>query len=255
MEWRKQLDAIEKEYGVDRWVILALWGIETSFGSNTDGFDVIRSLATLSLSEYRPDYFRDELMAALLVLQEGHITRDGMQGSWAGAMGHPQFMPSNQRSLAVDFDGDGRKNIWTSVPDVLASIGNYMRHHGWTRGLAWGCEVLIPSGFDYARSRATFAEWKALGVTRADGKPLDGKEAGILFFRAVRTARRFWSPATSSPSRSTTIRTRLRSRCRILPTARVAKARCAPPGRRRTRSCRAASASHCSASFRSLATR
>jgi membrane-bound lytic murein transglycosylase B len=180
-EWKQTLDAIEQRYGVDRWILLALWGIETSFGTNTGGFDVIRSLATLSLSAYRPDYFRDELIAALKILQEGHVPRDKMIGSWAGAMGQPQFMPSNFIDLAVDFSGDGRKDIWGNVPDVLASIANFLKHWGWKAGATWGCEVIIPPGFDYRRSRATYTEWAALGVKRADGKPLPDGNA-ILFF-------------------------------------------------------------------------
>jgi peptidoglycan lytic transglycosylase B len=180
-EWKQTFDAIEQQYGVDRWIILALWGIETSFGANTGGFDVIRSLATLSLSSYRPDYFRDELLAALRVLQEGHIAREKMIGSWAGAMGQPQFMPSNLLELAVDFSGDGRKDIWGSVPDVLASIANFLKHWGWKMGASWGYEVVIPQGLDYRRSRATYAEWAALGVRRADEKPLPEGKA-VLFF-------------------------------------------------------------------------
>ena len=181
-EWSRTLDAIERQYGVDRWIVVALWGIETSFGANTGGFDVIRSLATLALSDYRPDYFRDELLAALMILQQGHVARDKMQGSWAGAMGQPQFMPSNFLTLAVDFDHDGRKDIWGSVPDVLASIANFLKHWGWKAGADWGCEVRIPQGFDYARSRASYPEWAALGVTRADGAPLPNEGDTILFF-------------------------------------------------------------------------
>ncbi len=181
-EWSTTLDAIEQRYGVDRWVIVALWGIETSFGANTGGFDVIRSLATLAVSDYRPAYFRDELIAALQILQDGHVARDKMQGSWAGAMGHPQFMPSNFLTLAVDFDGNGRKDIWASVPDVLASIANFLKHWGWKRGSDWGYEVVIPKPFDYRRSRATFAEWRGLGLTRADGKPLPDAGDAILLF-------------------------------------------------------------------------
>src|SRR5436305_9488016 len=171
-EWSRTLDAIERQYGVDRWIIVALWGIETSFGANTGGFDVIRSLATLALSDYRPDYFRDELLAALRILQDGHVARDKMQGSWAGAMGQPQFKPSNFLTLAVDFDRDGRKDIWGSVPDVLASIANFLKYWGWRAGAGWGYEVVIPHGFDYARSRARYSEWAALGAARADGAPL-----------------------------------------------------------------------------------
>ena len=181
-QWSRTLDTIERQYGVDRWIVVALWGIETSFGANTGGFDVIRSLATLALSDYRPDYFRDELLAALKILQDGHIARDKMQGSWAGAMGQPQFMPSNFLTLAVDFDRDGRKDIWGSVPDVLASIANFLKHWGWKAGGEWGCEVVVPPGFDYTRSRARYPEWAALGVTRADGAPLPNEGNAILFF-------------------------------------------------------------------------
>ncbi|TMI99245.1 MAG: lytic murein transglycosylase [Alphaproteobacteria bacterium] len=181
-EWARTLDAIEAQYGVDRWIVVALWGIETSFGSNTGGFDVIRSLATLALSDYRPDYFRDELLAALTILQQGHVARATMQGSWAGAMGQPQFMPSNFLTLAVDFDRDGRKDIWGSVPDVLASIANFLKHWGWKPGAHWAYEVTIPQGFDHARSRAGYSEWAALGVMRADGAPLPDDGNAILLF-------------------------------------------------------------------------
>jgi len=179
--WSHTLGAIEQQYGVDRWTLLAIWGIETSFGTNKGGFDVIRSLATLTLIGYRPDFFRDELLAALKVLEEGHIERPKMIGSWAGAMGQPQFMPSNFLELAVDFDRDGRKDIWGSVPDVLASIANFLKHWGWKAGAGWGFEVTIPLGFDYRRSRATSAEWAALGVRRTDGRPMPEGNA-ILFF-------------------------------------------------------------------------
>jgi lytic murein transglycosylase len=180
-EWKPTLDAIERQYDVDRWIILALWGIETSFGTNSGGFDVIRSLATLVAIGYRPDYFRDELLAALQVLQQRHVAREKMIGSWAGAMGQPQFMPSNFLELAVDFDRNGRKDIWGNVPDVLASIANFLKHWGWNAGAAWGCEVIVPQGFDHRRSRASYAEWAALGLKRADGAPMpDGK--AILFF-------------------------------------------------------------------------
>jgi lytic murein transglycosylase len=180
-EWKPMLDAIEKQFGVDRWIILALWGIETSFGANTGGFDVIRSLATLVAINYRSDYFRDELLAALGVLQQGHVAREKMIGSWAGAMGQPQFMPSNFLDLAVDFDRDGRKDIWANVPDVLASIANFLKHWGWKAGAEWGCEVVVPKGFDYRKSRASYAEWAALGLKRADGAPMPEGSA-ILFF-------------------------------------------------------------------------
>jgi lytic murein transglycosylase len=176
------LDAIEKKYGVERWIILALWGVESSFGSARDRWDVIRSLATLAEARYRDPYFRNELLVALRILQEGHIGRDQMLGSWAGAMGQPQFMPSSFYDYAVDFSGDGRRDIWTNVPDVLASIGNYMARSGWQPGLPWGFEAVVPKNFDYRRSRAAFAEWAKLGFRRADDGafPRDGE--GFLLF-------------------------------------------------------------------------
>ena len=181
-EWKHTLDAIEARYGVDRWILVALWGIETSFGANAGGFDVIRSLATLAVLGYREAYFRDELLAALKILQDGHVLRDKMNGSWAGAMGQPQFMPSNFITLAVDFTGDGRKDIWGSVPDVLASIANYLKHWGWKAGAEWGHEALVPKNFDYHRSRASYSEWAALGITRADGEPFPAAGDAFLFF-------------------------------------------------------------------------
>jgi membrane-bound lytic murein transglycosylase B len=180
-EWKHTLAAIEQQYGVDRWIIVALWGIETSFGGNTGGFDVIRSLATLVSIGYRADYFRDELLNAMTVLQQDHIARGKMKGSYAGAMGQPQFMPSSFLELGVDFDGDGRKDIWGSVPDVLASIANYLKHHSWKAGAAWGCEVIVPQGFDYRKSRASYPEWAALGLRRADGEPMPDGNATLLF--------------------------------------------------------------------------
>jgi peptidoglycan lytic transglycosylase B len=181
-QWAATFDAIEKKYGVERWVIMALWGIESSFGSGRDRWDVLRSLATLAEARYRDPYFRNELLVALKILQEGHIARDQMVGSWAGAMGQPQFMPSSFYEYAVDFTGDGRRDIWTSVPDVLASIANYMARSGWQPGLPWGFEVVLPKDFDYRPSRAPFAEWTRLGVRRADGGAVPREGEGFLLF-------------------------------------------------------------------------
>jgi lytic murein transglycosylase len=182
-QWAGAFDAIEAKYGVERAIVLALWGIESSFGASADRFDVIRSLATLAEARYRDPYFRNELLVALKILQEGHIARERMVGSWAGAMGQPQFMPSSFYQYAVDFTGDGRRDIWTSVPDVLASIANYLARSGWQRGLSWGYEVVLPpKGFDYRASRGSFAEWTRRGVRRADGGALpDAGEAFLLF--------------------------------------------------------------------------
>jgi membrane-bound lytic murein transglycosylase B len=179
---RETLAAIEAKYGVDPYVVVAIWGLETNYGGFSGGKDVIRSLATLAHARYRDDFFRNELLAALQILQEGHIERPQMKGSWAGAMGQAQFIPSSFLKFAVDFSGDGRRDIWTSVPDVLASIANYLKEHGWQLGVAWGYEVTIPDGFDYRRSRATYREWAALGVRRADGAPFPKEGGAILFF-------------------------------------------------------------------------
>jgi membrane-bound lytic murein transglycosylase B len=181
-QWKDTLDAIEGKFGVDSRIILAIWGVETGYGSYKPVWDVIRSLATLAHARYREELFREELLAALLILQEGHVTRQQMLGSWAGAMGQSQFLPTSFRKYAVDFSGDGRADIWTNVPDVLGSIGNYLHAFGWRKGLIWGFEVVVPKGFDYRRSRATFAQWAALGVKRADSQPLTGADQGILFF-------------------------------------------------------------------------
>ena len=123
-QWADTLTAVEQKFAVDRWVILGIWGIETSFGDYKDRWDVICSLATLAQARFRHPYFRTELLVALEMVQKGHVAREQMMGSWAGAMGQPQFMPSNFFEYAVDFSGDGRIDIWSNVPDVLASIAN-----------------------------------------------------------------------------------------------------------------------------------
>jgi membrane-bound lytic murein transglycosylase B len=181
-EWSKTFDAIEKQYGVERWLILSFWGVETYYGGAKDKWDVIRSLATLAYYKYRDPYFRKELLVALKILQDGHIARQEFVSSWAGAMGQTQFMPTNFFDYAVDFSGDGRRDIWTNVPDVLASTANYMRKEGWTPGMPWGFEVFVPKGFDYRQSRGTFADWKERGIKRTDGGPLPANGDAILFF-------------------------------------------------------------------------
>jgi lytic murein transglycosylase len=184
--WRDTLVAIEKKFKVERWVILAIWGMETSYGALKDKWDGIRSLATLAFAKYRDPYFRNELLVALRIIQDGHIPRERFVSSWAGAMGQTQFMPTNFIDYAVDFDGDGRRDIWTDVPDVLASTANYFAKAagGWKMGVPWGFEVIVPKGFDLMKSRASFGEWKTLGVKRADGKAFPRSGDGILFFPA-----------------------------------------------------------------------
>jgi len=181
-EWAKIFDAVEKKFGVERWVLLALWGIESDFGAEKDHWDVFRSLATLGFMRYRHPYFRNELLVAMRVMQDNKFPRDKMVSSWAGAMGQSQFMPSNVVDYAVDFSGDGKADIWTNVPDVLGSTANYLAKEHWQRGLPWGFEVTVPNGFDYMKSRASYAEWEKLGVRRTDGKPFPRAGSGILFF-------------------------------------------------------------------------
>jgi lytic murein transglycosylase len=181
-EWAKTFDAVEKKFGVERSVLLALWGVETDYGAEKDHWDVFRSLATLAFARYRHPYFRNELIVAMRIMQDGRFPRDKMVSSWAGAMGQTQFMPTNVVDYAIDFSGDGKSDIWNNVPDVLGSTANYLSKEHWKRGLPWGFEVTLPKGFDYKRSRGSFAEWAKLGVRRADSKPLPHSGPGILFF-------------------------------------------------------------------------
>ncbi len=181
-EWRGLFEAVEKKFRVERWIILAIWGMETSYGAMKDKWDPIRSLASLAYAKYRDNYFRDELLIALKILQDERLPREQFVSSWAGAMGQTQFMPKNFIDYAIDFSGDGKRDIWGNVPDVVGSTGNYLNKEGWTFRLPWGFEVLIPQGFDYRKSRATFEEWLKLGVKRADGKAYPPSGDGILFF-------------------------------------------------------------------------
>lgn len=181
-EWAKVLNAVEKKFAVEQWVLLALWGMETDYGAAKDKWDVFRSLSTLAYVGYRHPYFRNELIVAMGIMQSGHITRDKMVSSWAGAMGQTQFMPSNVVDYAIDFSGDGRIDIWTNVPDALGSTANYLQKWKWKYGLPWGFEVTLPNGFDYMISRGSFAEWQQRGLRRADGKSFPRDGDGILFF-------------------------------------------------------------------------
>jgi membrane-bound lytic murein transglycosylase B len=184
-ELRGLLDSIEHSFGVPREVLVAIWGIETGYGANQGGKRVIPALATLAFLNYKGDFARDELITALRILQDGHIPPERMIGSWAGAMGQPQFIPSSFMRWAVDFSGDGKRDLWTSVPDVLASIANYLKEHGWQRGQPWGFQVVVPPDFDLRKSRGSFREWVTLGFKRADGGNLptsNVRDEAILFF-------------------------------------------------------------------------
>jgi len=181
-EWAKVFDAVEKKFAVERWVLLALWGMESDFGAAKDKWDVFRSLSSLAYVKYRHPYFRNELIVAMGIMQNNHFGRDQMVSSWAGAMGQTQFMPTNVVDFAIDFSGDGKSDIWNNVPDVLGSTGNYIHKGGWKHGLPWGFEVTIPKGFDYMQSRGSFADWQKRGVHRVDSKPFPPSGPGILFF-------------------------------------------------------------------------
>lgn len=142
------LDQVQNVYGVDKQVIVALWGVETMYGQNTGGYDVITALATLAYDGRRGSYFRDEMFKAMKIVDGGNIRLSQMKGSWAGAMGQDQFMPSSWFKFAVDFDKDGRRDIWTSEPDIFASAANYLATCGWKRGEPWGRKIRLPAGID-----------------------------------------------------------------------------------------------------------
>ncbi|GAB4240458.1 MAG: lytic murein transglycosylase [Methyloligellaceae bacterium] len=177
---------LQARTGVDRHVLVAIWGMETSYGSYMGKRYVIRSLATLAYSGERQRFGRTQLLAALKILERGDITPARMKGSWAGAMGHTQFIPTTYLRYAVDHDGDGRRDVWNSVADALASTANYLKASKWRAGETWGYEVVLPRGFDYAsasrKTVKTLAEWQALGVKRVKGKkfPRPGDRASII---------------------------------------------------------------------------
>jgi len=181
--WNATLEAVERKFGVAAPILVGIWGIESSFGDAPDHWDVFRSLATLAQARIQHPLFHDELLSALKMLQDDHVPRRQFVGSWAGAMGQPQFLPSSFLAYAVDFDGDGYADIWGSVPDVLASIANYLGKFGWQSGVPWGFEVILPRGFDYPiAGRGTFAAWTKRGLVRADGSALPESGEAILFF-------------------------------------------------------------------------
>jgi len=174
-ENRALLQAIEARFGVSPRAVVAIWGLETNYGGVTGSFNVVEALATLAWEGRRASFFRGELIAALRILDAGDVSVERMRGSYAGAMGHPQFMPTSFERLAVDFDGDGRRDIWDSRPDALGSIANYLARSGWRADEGWGREVVLPPGFDRTADHRTMRplrDWVAMGVRRADGGQL-----------------------------------------------------------------------------------
>ena len=189
-ENQEVLEKVAKEYGVQARFIVALWGLESNFGKIQGGHSVIASLVTLAFDGRRETMYKNQLWAALDILKEGHITLDKFKGSWAGAMGQTQFMPTSFNAYAVDYNGDGRKDIWTTEEDAFASIANYLKQAGWNDDLTWGRQVKLPEGFDNANilkrgtktrsqwleywkdSERSLADWQAIGVRKMDGSDL-----------------------------------------------------------------------------------
>ena len=167
--------AAERAYGVDRHIVAAIWGVESNYGTMGGERSVLRSTATLACVGRRRDYFREEFLSALDILQRGDVAPDRLIGSWAGAFGPTQFMPTTFNRFAVDFDGDGRRDVVDSVPDVVASTANNLKTDGWERGERWGYEVVLPPQFDYLLAdparQMSLAQWQTLGIRRADAKP------------------------------------------------------------------------------------
>lgn len=172
---RPLLLAVDERFRVTPGVVVGIWGMETNYGAITGGYNVVEALATLAWEGRRASFFRQHLITALKILDSGDVAPSRMLGSYAGAMGQPQFMPDSYMRFAVDFDGDGRRDIWSSRPDVLASIANYLARSGWRYGEPWGQAVLVPPDFNPAyagrEGRRTLGEWTRMGVRRADGSP------------------------------------------------------------------------------------
>ena len=188
------LTRVEAEFGVDRHVVAAIWGLETAYGSFRGDISTIEALATLAYDARRAPFFEEQLLAALRIIANGDVTPEAMRGSWAGAMGHTQFMPTSWWAHAVDANGDGRRDVWSDDPtDALASAAAYLRHWGWTRGALWGLEIALPEGFDYEqtteRVKKPVAEWVELGVAPIAGGDLpDHGLASVLLPGGARGA-------------------------------------------------------------------
>ncbi len=181
---RAVFQRIERTYGIDPYVVAAIWGIESNFGANRGDRDVIRSTGTLACIGRRQEFFRAEFLAAVEIVARGDIQRERFKGSWAGAFGQTQFMPTTFKRLAVDFNGDGRRDLVDTVPDALASTANNLSKNGWQRGISWGYEVKLPRNFNFAqasRNVKKFAqEWTSLGVRRVRNEALPNVHGYIL---------------------------------------------------------------------------
>ena len=184
-EWRSTLDDIAARSGVPAHIVCSIWGMETAYGTARGDHYVIRALATLAFQGRRAAFFRSELLEALQVLQAGDVKPARMVGSWAGAMGHTQFMPSSFRRFAVDYDRDGRRDVWDSIPDALGSAANYLRLAKWQAGVPWGFEVVLPGSVsvsNHPRSqRRSLSEWASLGLRRPGGGAISGEAGASLW--------------------------------------------------------------------------
>jgi len=170
------LEEVRQRYGIQPQYLAAFWAIESNFGSNTGGFSVLQALATLAYDPRRAEFFRSQMLTALQIIDDGHITAEGMSGSWAGAMGQLQFMPSVFYLHAVDGDGDGRIDIWNSLPDIFNSAANFLAKSGWKGDERWGREVLLPNDFDFSlagtNTRKSLQEWRDIGLLQTSGSPI-----------------------------------------------------------------------------------
>jgi lytic murein transglycosylase len=183
-KWHQAFETASSRYGVDAAVVAAVWGVESNFGGSTGTRPVVQSLATLSCEGRRQAYFRTEFVSALKILEAGDVDPARFTGSWAGAFGHTQFMPSTFLRTAVDLDGDGRRDVVGSVPDAIGSTANYLRKGGWVSGQPWGFEVRLPGGYNGPSGRTRkqpMSSWAARGITHIDGRPLGaGESAGLM---------------------------------------------------------------------------
>jgi membrane-bound lytic murein transglycosylase B len=175
IEYQDLLAALEKRYGVDRHIIVAIWGVESNYGVQPGDKNVIRSLGTLICSGTKAKFAKPQLVSALKILQRGDISFEAMNGSWAGAMGHTQFIPTTYTAYAVDHDGDGKRDIWGNIPDALGSTASYLRVSKWRPGETWGYEVKLPTGFNPKRvsdsTQKSLGEWQKIGIVRVNGEP------------------------------------------------------------------------------------
>ena len=186
---RATFDAAERAYGVDRYVIAAIWGVETNYGTIAGDRPILRSTATLACIGRRQAYFRDEFLATMEILQHGDVRPEKLVGSWAGAFGPTQFMPTAFKRYAVDFDHDGRRDVIDSMPDLIASTANNLKKDGWVQGQTWGYEVVVPANFNFLLSEnhrtMPVREWERHGITRANGQPFPrGEDMAFLLVPA-----------------------------------------------------------------------